>query len=293
MKLYEQVCQNDIVGPVTNAIASGIFEVKFDNTIQAEKRIKGEQTIWINNKADPDRNCALWHGIYFTYYQFIPRVCRHCWKIVWVGDTLKQLMTVLDIQEKTNSIAKCGMETRAHSGCFGRPRGFWYVPLDQGLKGARELHKIVHELLLDVSELKNTNVVLKRGCTEFEGRYPSSDTWDQLAKQFDWDRDEARCDKIIRLKWESRAEPNIIKIQILKGWIEFAASLGLDYAEYSDKILTIQTLNYERSNHNEKDYLGLKVGENRREPLGKAEGKSVDGGGDTIGRTSGKIDTEF
>ncbi len=293
MKLYERLCKADVLGPAARLIGPGT-DLEYDGTIKLEQKLDPTQP-WINARVDPARICGLW-TVYFTYYQFIPRACRHCWKIVWTGTTLKQLMRVYEIQTKLakDYPAKCGVERRAPTGKLGTYQGFWYSPLDKGLAGARKLRKEILEILMREPLLAGPNVVLKRGCTEMEQRYSPSDTWDELAEKFAWDLDETLCDSLFRYKSETRTEPGVMQLHIMKGWIEYAAAhKDPTLSEYTDQAIIRKLMSYERSSHNEKDYPGFKMGEDRRESLGKAEGEGVDGGRATVGRTSGKIDTEF
>ena len=296
MGLYEELCAADVLGPIEGEIDSGRMQI---HEIDGQAKILLRKNYlphgpWVNALISTDRLCPKWVGIYFKFYRFIPKGCRHCWKIVWTGDTFEQLMKINEIQQEMMLESKCGIERRANTGKLGKYQGFWYAPLNKGLDGARKLRKELLERLMREPVLGGPNLILKRGCTEMEQQWPPSDKWDEYAEKFGWDRDEALCNAVFVDDHEYKPIPLLMKVNVMKGWMEYAAAHGDETVnKFADKPLIVPLMKYERSIHSGKDYPGYEVGEDRREEMDSEKREDLDGGRSSTGGTKPTLVTEF
>jgi len=301
MALYEQLCAADVLGPINRLLDEGRLKAKIVNgelKVKLERMVSGSGP-WINTRVGNDRLCAKWLGIYFKFYRFIPKGCRHCWKVVWTGKTIEQLFKIKEIQKEMDLVSKCGIERRPDTGKLGHYQGFWYTPLDGGLKGARELWRQVKDRLMKEPLLAPVELVLKRGCTEMEHQWHPTDRWDELAAAYMWDRDEALCDSIFEDEYNFWKEPTVVQVSVMKTWIEYAAAHKDPTVEkFCDKSIVHEVLRYDKSIHSERDYPGLEMGEDRQrlseENAGaQEEGTPLDERGPSASRANEAIITEF
>lgn len=294
MALYEELCEIDVLGPVSELLMQGRLKLGYDGKILLERGLLPNQP-WLYTKVLTDRKCGKYLQIYFGRYRFIPKVCRHCWKVVWTGDRIEQLFVVMKLQEEFSCASKCGVEQRAETGKLGKYQGFWYAPIAEGLEGGRKLYNQVVDKLAREKILRGPNIILKRGCTEMEQSWPPSERWDEYAERYKWDRYEGLCDAVFVDSYDYTPEPLIMKIHVLKTWIEYAAAHGDPSVEgFSAKDIILKLMQYQGSVHNEKDYPGLKVGEDKRENMAQAEGEMLDVRGPSRSKSNGgAIITEF
>jgi len=123
------------------------------------------------------RECLLWHDFYFEKFGIIPSECMiRCWKTVIQthSDPSKQtvydLFVMRDFLTELNLPSKCGVDIRLFTPM--RYAGFVY---GDSIEQGKEYHAVVSERIKKV--LPNAKVILKRSCTEFEQKYPKSETW--------------------------------------------------------------------------------------------------------------------
>ncbi len=256
MKLYEMLKMTDVLGPIGDLLdAPGGLDLNKENRIPLKLK-RSPNTPWINVKRD-ERCCGKWGGIYFKYYNFIPSQCRKCWKVVWTGSTIRELFKIREIQKEMDLVSKCGVERRPWSGKMGKYQGFWYTPLDGGLKGARRLYaKVVHRLGRE-KVLLGPNVILKRGCTEFENRYSPSDKWDEFAERYNWNVQQMLCDSVFLDDPDMSVEGSLVKVSVKLAWLTFAwEHRDPTVGDYMERPPLEPLLQYQRSIHSEKDYVG-------------------------------------
>lgn len=179
---YEQLKELDVITPILPEIMEGgrfalCTDGKFRPTSNLLTTIHIDSP-WINVRVCPDRNCFLWHHIYFNIYGIISRNCFNCWKVVFRPKTLDELIAVynqqLEDEDKPN--CKSGIERREASGWKGAYACFWYAPFACGVDEARKFHKSIERKihrLLGVDK----KVILKRACTEMEDAAGPSEKW--------------------------------------------------------------------------------------------------------------------
>jgi len=208
-------------------------------------------TSWVNVRVTSDRLCARWHGVYFKGWGLVPAQCRGCFKVVCHPASLKGLLAIHQLQKNMDLVSKCGMDTRDYVPHLYS--AFWYGDLDKGLDGGRELYRKVKPKILETIGAQ-TNVILKRGCTEFELRLGPSDTWKWTEKD---EIMQSILDSVIEMDDEdSLYMPKFLDFHVMRKWIEWAWSHGDQSArEFLDGPLVNPTITYHDSKHEGKDFL--------------------------------------
>ncbi len=268
MAMYEELCLIDVLAPMAREFTTERpIIIDEDHQVRLTK-LRDPNTPWINAKSNKERQCERWR-YFFSHWSFVPKGCRHCWKVVWTGETLDQLFQILEIQEEDDLVSKCGIELRPYTGKLGYYQAFWYTDLSGGLKGARELWKWVVDRLSRFPLVAGHDVLLKRGCTEMERRFYPSDSWDKLADTGNWDMQEMFCGSIIP-PVEGTTDENgfwpkefeAIKVHVKVKWLEWAwehkdPCATSEYPnKYFEEPLVAPAIRYNKSIHSEVDYGG-------------------------------------
>ncbi len=263
MALYEELVKIDVIGPVAGALRGRPLSIDPYGKIQLyQEIIPGQPWFYVEMPEVSERLCGVWHQIYFDHYKIVPKGCRACWKVVWTGETLDQLFSAAGIQKEMGLEAKCGTEVRPWSGKLGKYRGFWYSPLGGGLDAGRELYKKIAAKFAKDKVVGGTDLILKRGCTEMEQFFSPSDSWEEVKEKGDWDRLEGMLDEVWvppPLAVPPRGPLNICT-QI--GWIQYGWEHGDSTVtgkypnKYLENPLKPSALQYQRSVHSGKDYIG-------------------------------------
>jgi hypothetical protein len=250
MSLYDELVYLDILGPI-----EGKFKIEFDalgNPRIYLNPVLDLNSPWISTMPSIDRACDLWK-IYFNNYRIIPQGCRNCFKVTMSIPSLKELFKVLEYQRKHKDNCKCGIERRAFVGKLGIYGAYWYAPMQEGLEGARKLWKRLS------ADFPTFEMILKRGCTEFEMAYNPSDTWNDLADKAMWDMKEDLLDSLfvsnpMTLQVEANT-PKMLENHIMRRWIEWAYEHNdKTYMEYTSGSFKPEILRYEKSNHFNNDF---------------------------------------
>ncbi len=217
--LYWEMKQKDIIGLLKPLFDQGKLEIKSDGKLHLIARI-AEDLPWIYPNPPEDRNCLIYQIIFFKLFKLIHSRCLKCWKVVVRPRTVVELFGLLELQEDIvakdkNIKCKCGIENR-----FGVPfsyGGYFYVDsLEEGL--------ILKKFLIREINNPDIKVILKRGCTEFEHAFGSSDSW--VAKPYQKDL-EALIDEYLEYDDTSiNTRMDIVKIHTKVKWIEWAFAHG-------------------------------------------------------------------
>lgn len=175
---------------------------------------------WIYTNPDPKRHCNV-YTMAAEQMGFIPARCRECWKVVVRPKTLLQLFMLYDLQlkmskEDPNCWCKCGIERRPW--VFGNYGGYFYNnSKEEGLAKYEWVRKEVDKISPDI------DVILKRGCTEFEQRFGASDQWDKMFKNNPmvegW---EGLIDEHIVVTKTSKKQSDLVRKHVMNTWIDFA-----------------------------------------------------------------------
>lgn len=246
MALFEGLAEIDIITPILDRLSSGAYIYDTDEKLKIGKKSQLKtETPWIDTKIADDRLCGRWHVIYFREYGIISRNCFHCWKIVVRPRTLENLFKLYELQQKMDLPSKCGAETRAYATHKGWYAGFWYCPMEGGLEGAREHCRMVSLKVKEALGVQ-TQVTLKRACTEFENTFGPSNLWEYPEG---W----GRLEDLLDSTWEIPVEygnpmPSPSKVAITRRWIDWGREHGDktadQYYEGSETFGVVDTITY-------------------------------------------------
>jgi hypothetical protein len=118
---------------------------------------------------------------------FVPLGCMDCYKIVVRPRTYDQLLKLEEAQTELGFASKCGVEIRpAVKGLYG---GYFY---NRGLDEARKKLKTIkraYDLIVREADpfYEGIDIIIKRGCTEFEHAIGPSDQWQTTGRQLEVD----------------------------------------------------------------------------------------------------------
>jgi len=189
---------------------------------------------WVYVRTQLAANCHRYHQIFFRLYDHIHSYCRECYKVVVRPRTLLELMDWYEVQRCiVTHPCKLGIEVRDTVGAlYGAYH--YFRGKEAGQEGYREIRKLVDEHLS-----KNTLVLLKRYCTEFEiddrkGHKPSDKTPDITSKELEWEQWVESC-FAEHDGGSSHQYPEDLIASVMKRWIHFAYSNGdQTYKEFTD-----------------------------------------------------------
>ena len=251
MTEFQRLQLVDVIEPIREMIGKGIT-VKGDE-LHVDQIVVPSP--WVVNQVDTERNCELW-TIWFNRYRFIPAGCRQCWKVTYSPKSLKEVYQVLELQDEEKGLglpAKAGMENRAWTGNQGGYSAFWYLPLGCGLHRARGLHTRIKSELTKLIKY-SPDLILKRGCTEFERLMGPSDTWDQVATEQGWDEREKILASVFRI--DPPVQPSkMLTINTKLRMIYYAHEHGdVTYKEFVGSEQLPPLTRYEKSIHSVIDF---------------------------------------
>ena len=252
--LYDQLKFIDVIDPILDAFMQGKIIADIETKKLSLHRMIALNRTWIVAKICPDRKCAKWLGVYNAFYKILPPPCLQCWKVVYVPQSLTELIEVQKLQKSQELPAKCGTEARDYTSSLGGYKAFWYCPFYAGLDGARAHFERVKASLvkhfgeeLIINRYNQGKLFLKRGCTEYERDFGSSDKWDLI--------DHSAKFNILETVWEDPKEMTEewgpMRYTNIKRWIETAIAYGdpdaLNYIQ--GKALGVQAIKYHNSDH--------------------------------------------
>jgi len=176
---------------------------------------------WVYVQSDISTRCDVYHRVFFNVLQMIPSRCRRCFKVVVMPRNLIELFDLYELEREMGVPCKCGIEKRlTDTRLYG---GYFYC---DGLKEGEERYKEVREL---VSERLSpeTNVILKRYCTEYEigpmGQGPSNELPDMTEEEI-W-LEEYVLSLFPSIGFGSK-QPDWIVANVMQNWIHWAYQHG-------------------------------------------------------------------
>lgn len=218
MTPYEDLCERDWVQYFEEKLDSTELRYDKDGKFKAFGRLVNGSP-WLQTPSclqqDVHGLCGRYQDIFAKKIGFIHSRCHECWKVVVKPHTVEELFKLYDYQQRIDIPAKCGVEVRKYV-----PRlygGYFY---NKSLEQGRECHRIVEEGIHKIIS-KDIEVVLKRGCTEFEMQFGASDKWKILPEQKKYE------DKFETLFVQDIADPDVtpdyIAANTKRKWLKFAA----------------------------------------------------------------------
>jgi len=234
MSYYEDLVRQDITDWVDGKLLGQLgwtwrYE---DGKIICQIRPGLSSTPWHHVKHAWWVHCNMWHQVMFDVVfarlgkKWVPSKCQGCWKVVVRPKTLKQLFAVLDIQKAMDVPCKCGIEVRATTASnYG---GYFYCSsLPEGLERYEQVRKAVDNHVVLGPDV---DVLLKRGCTEYEHACGPSDGWTVTDEQL---QVEQVVERYVILDDVEVKQPEKLIHHTHRQWIEFAYQRGdqtyLDY----------------------------------------------------------------
>lgn len=206
---------------VINDVKRGKAEIKGDKLVYNFKQLNPETPWMFHTEKESERNCTLWHKIYFDKFGLLPRGCMNCWKIVARPKNLDQLFELDKLQSKMDIPCKCGVDIRPTETYKGIHLGFWYCPLGD-MDKARELFVEVRRKVRGALSL-DTPVILKRGCTEMENHFGVSNEWNYPQSMRNM---EDLLETTIVVEEEKPPQTSYIRIHVINFWIQYSHRMG-------------------------------------------------------------------
>ncbi len=221
--LYEGLVTMDVVGAMEPLLCpngpwyidSKTFQITVDELV-------AHHAPWVMIKYPKGLNCRLYFDVFFRQFGHIfkqpPSRCQSCWKVVVKPQTVVQLFTLMELQDRIKDKlygCKCGMEERHYvNGLYG---GYFYNRTKK--EGKKCLELVKEEVNKTIGDIP---VFLKRACTEMEDKFGDSDKWEVTQ---DHVRDEIEISQYIK-DFEDPKQPQYVKLHIMRRWIEFACKNG-------------------------------------------------------------------
>jgi len=212
MSMISDLHAEDVLSRLREPMTRAGYYVDTEGRIRSSPRGLELDSPWIHTNPDPMRFCR-WYHVVHTAFNFIPRACLQCWKVVARPRTLRDLLTLYRAQEAWGWPSKCGVERREY--VFGNYGGYFYT--DSREQGEERLEK-VRSLLSGLMP-----VYLKRYCTEFELAYGDSLHYRRPpgARKI-----EEALEPLLALDPEAVAQTEAVKRSVIMGWARFAWDRG-------------------------------------------------------------------
>ncbi len=210
---------------IDTLVMAGILEMPTGNAANERFRLKARTpkispyifTARARDVREPERNCYLLKDIIFGQLGAIPTYCmKHCWKIVIKVATIADLFALLDVMTAKAWPGKCGFDTRDYT--FGNCVGFRYF-------NSREDGEAAFDQTVEAvrARIPSAQLYLKRSCTEFELKAPST-AWnheDQFA-----DAVAAYLAEWVEWEAETHEQTEYVVARVKSYWVEKAYNVG-------------------------------------------------------------------
>ena len=112
--------------------------------------------------------CALWFELMWQKFGIIPMHCHSCWKVVIKPQNVAELFKVYNLLKALQVHGKAGVDPRQYS-----PGFYSAFVYNRGMGSAREMWGVIRKAVSEHIR-PDLDVILKRGCTEFEMGCPSN-----------------------------------------------------------------------------------------------------------------------
>lgn len=176
-------------------------------------------TPWCHAKGTPHKHCSLDHMVLFNIYGIIPPRCQHCWKVVVAPNTVKQLFDLEQLELRKDVPSKCGIELRDYT-----PRHYGGYFYNHSLEEGREKYELVREAMdKEIEGGKDIDVILKRGCTEFELVKGPSPFWCTTKEE---ERLIDIIDSYVEMPQGNKPQSELIKQNVRIKWLYWAFANG-------------------------------------------------------------------
>lgn len=186
------------------------------------------ETPWIHVKTSPLKDCLFDHHVAFDCFGIIPPKCLECWKVVVTPKSYHQLRQMEELEESCPYSCKLGIEVRdytpKHYGCY-----FYNDSIDAGRECYETIRTMVNKHIDGGDEL---DVILKRGCTEFEFLKGPSPFWTMSVEE---EKKYELLRSFVGHQKNNNPQPELAKNHIRLRWAQWAHSNGdMSYKPYND-----------------------------------------------------------
>lgn len=185
------------------------------------------QSFWIFNHHT--FVCQKWHRIFFellTQKTMVHSHCQDCWKVCIYPRDFSDVIRIEEFQESAGFKSKVGMDVRECTTHIWS--GYWYCrSMNEGWERFQFVQEWVDEHLpprVNGDKVEVVEVILKRGCTEFEMAIPDSATWRVTEEQEEY---EEWLDEILDFNpFYKNFQASYIKEKIRWKWMRWAHAHG-------------------------------------------------------------------
>jgi len=174
MSVYSDLVEKNWSSVFIDDIKVGSCQPQADGTYKT-KKVTVVESAWAFTNMPKSKTagevCHRIHQYMFPKLGIIPILCHDCFKVVVKPKTVVQLFELQKLQKKLNLPSKCGIELRNYvPNLYG---GYFY---NKGIEEGRKCYELVRKRVSERIS-PDIEVLLKRGCTEFEMKHGPSDKW--------------------------------------------------------------------------------------------------------------------
>ena len=191
-----------------------------DGKLEPVRKVDSTEAPWdhapvgVPGMMESGLDCGILH-IYHNHVfggRGVHSFCMDCYKVVVMPKTLEQTKKLSDWQNSLGLASKAGAETRRY--VTRKWGGYFYC---RGIEDGRERYKLVREWV-DENLGKDVDVILKRGCTEFEQSIGDSDKWKPVENQ---EQIEKEAQEVIRYTPADPVQSKALKHHVRLFWQEW------------------------------------------------------------------------
>jgi hypothetical protein len=182
------------------------------------------ETPWCHAKHCPRKNCAMDHHVLFNGFGIIHPRCLECWKVVASPNNFDELIQVERLQRALDIPCKAGIELRDYT-----PRHYGSYYYCHSVEEGRERYKQVRELMDEINP--DIDVILKRGCTEYEMVKGPSVFWHITDEQLEFAEN---VEHFVTVPENDNDQPQLMKRHVRCKWALWAHANGdMSYKKYN------------------------------------------------------------
>jgi hypothetical protein len=214
MSYWGELEKQDLIGRLKPLFDKGsLFVDPDDGKIKQPLQVMLVNTPWVFVKQAEWANCSVWHRIYFNQFRAIHSGCYSCYKVVVRPQTVKELFELNDVMQRLGLASKSGIEVRDYTKhLYG---AYFYC---NGLEDGKRIYRIVADVV--AKELRpDMDVILKRGCTEFEMLHGDSRKYEQSEED---KQVESLLEANLDIPIATYMQPDFVVSHIKRIWLSWA-----------------------------------------------------------------------
>ena len=233
---WEHWFDGEMADKIDQIIQRGIVRLEKGRLLVNTSQLTSPYWLHVTGATD-NRNCILWHEVFFNQFKVIHSFCRYnCWKCVTHPRNVKELIQFHNLMYVVPFVynfinplpGKAGLDVRKYTG--KAYSAFNYATsLFEGLRMREIMQHMIRTYLpteeIDGKKLEDT-VFVKRSCTEMEALIPGDDAWwdtPQTAHEIDIER---RFEDIFDHQVDVTLQPAWLRDKVLHKWLHYANSIG-------------------------------------------------------------------